>query len=61
MLEYLKLYLFSLLIKRSESTGGASPFRSLKVSMAMVLILRVSRVGKFALVSNSVKELIKSS
>ena len=54
MLEYLKLYLFSLLIKRSESTVGASQFRILKVSMAMVLILRVSRVGKFALVSNSV-------
>ena len=54
MVEYLKLYLFSFLIKRSESIDGASPFRILKVSMAMVLILRVSRVGKFALVSNSV-------
>ena len=54
MLEYLKLYLFSLLMKTSESTHGASQFRILKVPMAMVLILRVSRVGKFALVSNSV-------
>ena len=46
MLEYLKLYLFSLLIIRSESTDGASPFRILKVSMAIVLILRVSRIRK---------------
>ena len=54
MLEYLKLYLFSLFIKRSESADGASSFRILKVSMAMVLILGVSWVCKFALVSNSV-------
>ena len=33
MLEYLKLYLFSILIKRSESTDGASPFKILKVSI----------------------------
>ena len=58
MLEYLKLYLFSLFIKRSESTDGASPFRILKVPMPMVLILRVSRVGKFAVVSNSVDTVI---
>ena len=45
--------IFVFLLKRSECTGGASPFKISKVSNAMVLILWVSRVGKFALVNNS--------
>ena len=38
-----KIILLSLLIKRSESTEGASPFKTLK-TMAMILDLRISRV-----------------
>ena len=54
ILEYQKLHLPSLLINKFESKRDTSPFEILKVSKAMVLILRVSRVSKFALVSNSV-------
>ena len=42
ILEYQKLYLPPLLMNNSESMGGTSPSEILKVSKAVVLILRVS-------------------
>ena len=39
--------------KRSDCTDGAGQFKIVNISIALVLFLRVSRVGEFALVSNS--------